>query len=195
MGATLSQPSTQAYVAVATELAQNSPTRVVGFENLGINGQGLNYVYPFPPSNGFGTLTADAVTRVDPLLARTGTKYLVIFAGTNDIFLNSTSGAATWTLLESYINARISAGWTAANICVGTMLPRQGQHESDRSTLNGSIRSNAAGMGYKVADFAADATMGPAGAENNTTYYQDLIHPTAAGHVILASIIKAAFGF
>lgn len=148
-----------------------------------------------PPSDHYGTLLADAITRVDPLLQYSGPKYLVIFAGTNDRFLNGTSGAAIWTLLQTYINARIAAGWLPGNICVGTMLPRQGLFETDRTTLNSSIRSNAAGMGYKVADFAADATMGPAGAENNATYYQDQIHPTAAGHVILANIVKAAFGF
>jgi len=160
--------------------------------NFGINGQGLNYVYPVAPSNTFGTLTADALNRVDLVLANTGTKYLVIFAGTNDIFLNSTSGAATWALLQNYINARTAAGWAAANICVGTMLPRQGAHESDRTTYNDLIRSNAAGMGYKVCDFAADATMGCAGCESDKTYYADFIHPTAAGHVILGNIVKAA---
>jgi lysophospholipase L1-like esterase len=160
--------------------------------NFGINGQGLNYVYPVAPSNTFGTLTADAVTRVDPILSRAGDKYLIIFAGTNDIFLNSTSGAATWTLLQTYINARISAGWTAANICVVTMLPRQNTKESDRTTYNGLIRSNAAGMGYKVADAGADATIGCAGCENNTTYYADTIHPTAAGHLIIQGLISAA---
>ena len=159
--------------------------------NLGINGQGLNYVYPVPPSNTFGTLIADAVTRVDPFLAYSGNKRLVIFAGTNDIFLNGTSGAATWTLLETYINARIAAGWSAANIFVVTMLPRQNGHESDSTTYNNSIRSNAAGMGYKVADVAANATIGCAGCENNTTYYSDTIHPTAAGHLIIQGIITA----
>jgi len=94
--------------------------------------------------------------------------------------------------LQTYLNARISAGWTAGNICVGTMLPRQGQKESDRSTYNGLIRSNAAGMGYKVCDFAADTRIGDAGDENNTTYYSDTIHPTAAGQQILADIIKSA---
>lgn len=167
------------------------PSYVFGGVNRGINGQGLNYVYSQYPSNTFGTLTADAVTRVDPILAQSGTKYLVIFAGTNDIFLNGTSGAATWTLLETYINARLTAGWTAANICVVTMLPRQGGHESDRTTYNSSIRSNAAGMGYKVADAGADSTIGDAGDENNGTYYLDTIHPIDAGHVIIANLVKA----
>lgn len=146
----------------------------------------------YPSSSTYGTLTADAITRVDPLLPyNSGNNYLVIFAGTNDIFLNGTTGANTWTLLQAYINARIAAGWTAANICVVTMLPRQGQHESDRTAYNNLIRSNAAGMGYKVADAGADATIGCAGCENNTTYYSDTIHPTAAGHVIIANLISA----
>lgn len=160
--------------------------------NLGINGQGLNYVYPFPPSNNFGTLINDAVTRVDPVLANAGTKYLVIFAGTNDIFLNGTSGANTWLLLKAYIEARIAAGWAASNICVVTMPPRQGGNEANRATYNNAIRSNQATYGYKIADAGADATIGCAGCENNTAYYLDTIHPTAAGHVIFASIIYAA---
>lgn len=161
-----------------------------GVVQLGISGQGFNYVYPVYPSSTFPNLTVDAVNRVDPVLAYTGTKYLVIFAGTNDIFLNGTSGANTWTLAQTYINARISAGWTAANICVGTMLPRQNANEANRTTLNTSIRSNAAGLGYKVCDFAANTTIGDAGDENNPTYYLDTIHPNDAGHAILAQIVK-----
>ena len=149
----------------------------------------MNYVYPIPPSSDYGTLTADAVTRIDPLRYQVSNSYLIIFAGTNDIHVNGTSGAATWALLEAYINARIAAGWPAGNICVGTMLPRQNQHEADRTALNTAIRSNAAGMGYIVADFAADTTIGDAGDENNATYYADTIHPTAAGHAIMATII------
>lgn len=132
------------------------------------------------------------MARVDAARVNAPNNYLVIFAGTNDIFLNSTSGAAAWTLLEAYINARIAAGWPADHICVGTMLPRQNQHEADRTALNTAIRSNAAGMGYVVADFAANTTIGDAGDENNATYYADTIHPTAAGHAIMASIIIAA---
>lgn len=190
MGAGLGSPSTQSYPHLVTLAAQAAdPARYFETWNFGINGQGLNYVYPSPPSNSYGTLTADAVTRVDPILSRDGTKYLVIFAGTNDIWLNSTTGAGAWTLLETYINARISAGWTVGNICVGTMLPRQNGNESARTTYNGLIRGNAAGMGYKVCDFAADSRIGDAGDENDATYYSDTIHPTAAGQAILSQII------
>lgn len=193
LGATTTDPATKSYpyLVYQAALTQDS-TRVFGYANFGINGQGLNYVYTQSPSNQFGTLTADAVTRVDPILSQPGaTKYLVIFAGTNDIFLNSTTGANTWTLLQTYISARISAGWTAANICVGTMLPRQSSNESNRTALNNAIRSNQGTYGYKIADFAANATMGTSGQENNATYYSDTIHPTDAGQVILGNIVSA----
>ena len=165
-----------------------------GFVRDGINGQGLNYVYSQPPSSYFGTLTQDAVARIDTtLLQPNSAKYLVIFAGTNDIFLNGASGAATATLLQTYIAARISAGWIANHICVVTMLPRQGAHESDRTALNTSTRSNAAGVGYLVADVAADPTIGPAGSENNTTYYNsDNIHPKDAGQAIIGNIVTSS---
>ena len=177
---------------VTTEYRAANVSRPTEEYNFGINGQGLNYIYPVAPSNSFGTLTADALGRVDWVLASSGTKYLVIFAGTNDRFLNGTSGAGVWALLQAYINARIAAGWVPGNICVGTMLPRQGAYETDRAALNSSIRSNAATLGYKVCDFAADSRIGDAGDENNATYYSDTIHPTAAGHAILAAIVKAA---
>lgn len=176
-----------AYPYLTTQLASSL---TFGMVQLGISGQGFNYVYPVYPSSTFPNLTVDAVNRVDPILSQTGSKYLIIFAGTNDIFLNGTSGANTWTLAETYINARISAGWTIANVCVGTMLPRQNAHESDRTAYNNAIRSNAAGMGYKVCDFAANTTIGEAGDENNPTYYLDTIHPNDAGHAILAQIVK-----
>jgi phospholipase/lecithinase/hemolysin len=130
------------------------------------------------------------VTRVDPLRYQVTPSYLVIFAGTNDIHVNGTSGAATWTLLETYINARISAGWTAANICVVTMLPRQNAHEADRTAYNNAIRSNQATYGYVIADMDLTA-LGVAGAENNTALFADQIHPTAAGHVMLQTSISA----
>ena len=190
-GETTTDPATKAYpYLVYNEIRTANPSWVWGYGNYGITGQGFGYVYPYPPSNTFGNLTQDAVTRIDPILTYSGTKYLVIFAGTNDIFLNGRNAAQTWALLQTYLNARISAGWTPANICVGTMLPRQSLNESIRTTYNASIRSNVPGMGCKVCDFAANATMGEAGDENNTTYYSDTIHPTDAGQAILAQIVK-----
>lgn len=163
----------------------------MGMFNFGINGQGLNYVYNVPPSDSFGTLTADAVTRVDPVLAYSGVKYLVVFAGTNDIFLNGTTGANCWTLLQTYINARITAGWSPANICVVTMLPRQSTNESARTTFNGLIASNQVSMGYKIADAGGDAIYGAFAATANPALYPDTIHPADAGHTTIKNLVVA----
>lgn len=190
-GAGLLSPATQTYPALVWQAAITAhPTLAFGLWAFGINGQGFSYVYP--PSSDFPNLTVDAVNRVDPVLPMSGTHYLVIFAGTNDIFLNNKTGTEAGALNLTYIDARIAAGWPAANICVGTMLPRQNAHEADRTTYNGLIRSNAVLRGYKVCDFAANSTIGDAGDENNTTYYSDTIHPTAAGQVIIAGVISAA---
>jgi len=116
----------------------------------------------------------------------------VIFAGTNDIFLYSQTGAQTAALLQTYVDARNAAGWAYSDICVCTMLPRQSANESARTAYNSDIRTNAI-KGYVVADVGADATIGVFSAPTNTTYYSDTIHPTDAGHAIVASIIKTAF--
>lgn len=188
--------ATQRFSYLVTTAYNAGAPAVTGTEfNFGINGQGLNYVYSVAPSDHYGTLIADAVLRVNPLLQYSGPKYLVFFGATNDIFLNGTTGSGAWTLMSTYIDQEIAAGFTPGNICVGTMLPRQGQHETDRTTLNGLIRTNAPGKGVKICDFAANGSIGCAGCEDNTSFFLDRIHPAAAGHVIMADIIKATFGF
>lgn len=170
----------------------NPPTTVVQVLNYGISGQSFDYVYGVPPSNSFGNLTQDALARVDIVLNRDGQKYLVIFAGTNGIFLKGNSGNTEATLNLAYLDARLAAGWPAGHICNGTMLPRQNQHESDRTTYNTTIRTGSTSRGVKICDFAANATIGCAGCENNTTYFGDTVHPLAAGHVIMGQIVKDA---
>lgn len=177
-------------MVTATYQAAN-PSKATQEYNFGINGQSYDYVYPVAPSNSFGNLTADATTRVDPVLNDQGTKYLVIFAGTNGIHLKRNSGATEAALALAYVDARIAAGWTAANICLVTMLPRQGQYESERTAFNTALRAGATARGVKLADLDTTA-LGAAGAEFNSALYQDLIHPTAAGHVTIASVITAA---
>lgn len=179
---------------VYASLVAAHPGQTIGLSNYGVNGQGLGYAYYLPPSNQYGTLIQDGVTRVDPILALPGpiaSKYLVIFAGTNDIFLNGKTGAQVAALNLAYVDARLAAGWIPGNICVGTMLPRQTAHEADRSVYNASIRNNAAGRGYKVCDYAANPQIGCAGCEANTAFYFDFIHPNQAGQQILANITTA----
>jgi len=112
---------------------------------------------------------------------------LFVGDGRNDM---STGLATTFVAdLKAYCLARKAVGW---KVVVATVLP---------STLLGfNTKRNAANV-LIVADtsfydalarFDLDATMGPDAAASNTTYYSDGTHPTAAGHVILAPIAKAA---
>lgn len=172
------------YLANATAVANHG--WYTGFIQRGYDGASYSGVYL-----SLTPLTTDAITRIDPFLAQTGTKWLVIFAGTNDIFGGGKTGAQTAALLQTYVADRIAAGWSANHIIVCTMLPRGGS-DTARDALNADIRSNAVSVGYLVADLAANATIGVANANTNLTYYAaDQIHPIDAGHTIIASIVAA----
>ena len=147
-------------------------------------------------SKTLATLTTDAPTWVDPLKSGAGKDYLVIFAGTNDIYLAGKTGAQTYTQLVTYCTARRSAGWN--KIIVVTMLPRGGTTmETYRQDYNSAIRAGFAAGTLPcdaVADVGSDPTIGQAGQQANTTYFFDAIHPTKAGDTIVASYTSPAVG-
>lgn len=141
-------------------------------------------------------MQADAAYEIDVHLAADyATKTLVVWGGTNDIFLGA-SAATTITRLQTYLAARRTAGWT--RIVVLTILPRSGvgtpgTQEADRQTVNTWIRANAAAEGYVVADVGADSRIGDAGDETDLTYYStDTTHLIAAGYAVVAGTVKAA---
>lgn len=126
------------------------------------------------------------------------TEYVLsVELGTNDLFA-ARSPATVASDLAAYIDARIAAGWQ--KIVCHTILPRSGvggtteaQFNSDRATLNTTIRSWVGGRVTACADWAAEATMGPDGASNNVTYYNgDKTHPTTAGQTLLEVVTRAA---
>lgn len=126
------------------------------------------------------------------------TEYVLsIELGTNDLFA-ARAPATVASDLAAYIDARIAAGWQ--KIVCHTILPRSGiggtteaQFNSDRATLNTTIRSWVGGRVTVCADWAAEATMGPDGASNNATYYQaDKTHPTVAGQTLLEVVTRTA---
>lgn len=137
-----------------------------------------------------GSTMADLNSRaasVDATYVSGANNILFVGDGRNDM---STGLATTFVAdLKAYCLARKAVGW---KVVVATVLP---------STLLGfNTKRNAANV-LIVADtsfydalarFDLDATMGPDAAASNTTYYSDGTHPTAAGHVILAPIAKAA---
>ena len=158
------------------------------YKNRCIGGQGFTYVYNSSayPNN----LVDDAAAEVDAAMSGSLTNYLIVFAGTNDYKLGAKTPAQIRTAFQTYIAARIAAGWTASRICVCTMLPRETVNETDRSTINSNFTADAGTYGYTLAPLHLNASIGAAGQQNNTTYFLDTIHPTDAGQAIIASIIK-----
>ncbi len=122
-----------------------------------------------------------------------------VYAGSNDLY----NGALATNTFPSLVRLWTAMRGWGFKVIAHTLTPRSdagvaGGFETERQALCTLIRNNPQYYDYLV-DAAADATMGPAGAETNATYYQaDKVHPTAAGNLILANLAKpayTAFGF
>ena len=119
---------------------------------------------------------------------------LVWFSGTNDIWGSSDSADTIITSISTACAARKAAGWQ--KVIVATILPRgpgNDANETKRQTVNASIRANYATYADGLVDIGNDATIGQATQNSNTTYYNaDQIHPSEAGHAIIAGYMKTA---
>jgi lysophospholipase L1-like esterase len=122
---------------------------------------------------------------------------LLVAAGTNDLAnANNLSD-----LLDRYYSLLDSARATGWKTVACTILPRSNPgmvagvqgFEAARSTFNADLVANWASHADALADVAAINGMGAAGDSDNTTYYAaDKVHPTAAGHALLAPVYQAA---
>lgn len=182
----------QIYLPRIAALITSNAVGVAQWTRCGINGASWNFAwvsagYPY-------TLTQDAPLRVDP--KRSGLpNWLIVFAGTNGITLNANSAATEYAAFQTYIAARVAAGWPAAKIIVCTMLPRTGVSETTRTNYNASLVGDSGGVGYKLARLDLDASIGAAGQDTNLTWFLDGTHPTDAGQAIIASLIYAQMTF
>lgn len=136
-------------------------------------------------------LTGDRVAVDRKLSPYHPANVVIIFEGSNDLYYGASAATTLANLLEAY--ALQCAACPGAIVGVGTILPRSQlatppTFNADRATVNTGLR---AALGSRVVDFAANATMGPDGASDNVTYYQDGTHPTVAGHAILGGIAAA----
>lgn len=144
-------------------------------------------------SSTLANLTSRAAT-VDAIIQpnRGSTKYILsVLIGANDL-AGYSSTANYITDLQTYCLNRKKAGWT---VIICTILPIDGgtTHNSRRATVNTDITTNWVSGGYvdAVADFAADAIMGPDNSRSvNPTYWSDTIHPSSTGQARLESIIR-----
>lgn len=122
----------------------------------------------------------------------------ILFAGTNDMFVDSRTAVQVKADAITWCNARKSAG--VNKIGIMGMLPR-GASDTQRQALRASFLADftvptasplifAAGPGITYADryvdLGGDPTIGPFAARSNTTLYPDAIHPSDTGHAIIA---------
>jgi lysophospholipase L1-like esterase len=152
--------------------------------NFGVSGQGI------------AAMISDGVSQIDSLYnAANGRDTVVYWGGTNDIAFSSGQATATYNNIVAYGTARRAAGWRTY---VLTLLPRsdagvQGSFETDRQTVNSSIRTNWATFADGLIDVAADSRIGDAGDQTDTRYYNtDLVHLNNAGARVVAELVAAA---
>lgn len=173
------------------------------FRNMAVSGTRL--------SLSTDNMTTVAQDYVDPLIttksiiptsgtggaARPTRKYiLTLLAGSNDGCLASASVATFVANVVAFCAARKAAGFD--KVILGTVLPRSDVagplNEANRLTYNATITApgwaEANGIDG-IFDFGSHAIMGVKANNTDTTYYSDLIHPTSAGHELLAPIWQA----
>jgi lysophospholipase L1-like esterase len=137
-------------------------------------------------------LSSDAATQIDGLLSGLKPKNIVIvWAGTNDIAVDSRTGAQAEALLNTYCTARRTAGY---KVVVLTMISRgmfNGTQEGYRQDFNTAVRANWTTYADALVDVDANTVVGGVGTYANTTYYQnDQIHLKAAGFAAVAAALQ-----
>jgi lysophospholipase L1-like esterase len=172
--------ATQSFAAIlASKLGCSVSNQGVGSAGWNVESGGV--------FGGTGNLTALAAANVDPLLSSLALNGLqpdlVLFAGLNDI-RDGASPAAAFATFQTYYNARISAGWSAGNIFVCTLLIA-GITGAGQLAYNNLLYQG----GFNLIRFDGDSNMGSASYPTNALVCQaDNIHPTDLGHTVLASI-------
>jgi lysophospholipase L1-like esterase len=175
------------YVPRLAELARADRKAWIRTQHFGINGHSWDYAWP---SSGYPyTLLEDGSLRVDTARSTRLPNWLIAFAGTNGITIARHDAAYEYAKLQSYVRARIDAGWDPAQIIVCTMLPREGTPSAVRADYNARIVSGATALGYKVARLDLDPNIGADAASANPDYFSDGVHPTDAGHEVIARVI------
>lgn len=103
------------------------------------------------------------------------------------------------SIVGAYCIARRNAGWDG--IVLGTLCSRgdgiianfdTAYQQPYNAIIKGTGWAAAHGV-TAIADIASDSRLGASGANSNTTYFEDLVHPTAEGAAIGGPILRAAF--
>ena len=116
---------------------------------------------------------------------QTSNNVLVVNEVGNDIILGGASEATARENMRALIAQGRASGW---RVLFATTTPRTAGGQVECANINTYFRTHPSEHDGLV-DWAADSHLSD---PTNTTYYQDGVHPTAAGAVILASLTAAA---
>lgn len=146
--------------------------------------------------NKLSDMATQATTQVDPTYdSRKVNNFCVIWGGTNSMYSGESgdfSGSGAYDRLVTYCQARQAEGF---KVIVLTCLPRTNVgtpagFETQRTAFNASVRANWRTFADAMADVAADSRLSDS---TDTTYFNaDLVHLTATGNAVVASIVLDA---
>lgn len=137
-------------------------------------------------------IVGSEANRVGTLCAPSpGPAVAIVFAGTNDFGYGVPTAAGIFGYLASETQILKAAG---CRVFLATMISRVGNdvnstaYDVDKNAYDALILGKANSIGAEgVIDFAANPLLGADGANANTTYFQDGVHPTQLGQNLLAA--------
>jgi len=156
-----------------------------------------------PPTGGAGLVPMGPQAAIAFYNPRRRVNLITLECGVNDYVAGNTAAQA-FTGITNFVTAAKATGYTVfvATLTDSCHIFDGGAETTFRAALNTSIRNGAAGQGYTVVDYAANANIGADGASTNLTYFQieptcgngsnEGVHLTAAGAAIQAGIMEAA---
>lgn len=165
-------------------------------QNSGDDGNTTSYPYALAQSLGYaydlvvhnmgvtGLGTAD-LPDVDYLLRPYGPNHLILEIGVNDLSHTADSAATIYARRQAYATARQAAGWTVTDCTVTVIGTADAGINARRTAYNTLIRSGSS----RLVDLAANAHIGDGATTPSTWVTSDLVHLTATGNALAASII------
>jgi len=157
-------------------LIVNTTTKPLLVPNFGVPGQTQ------------ASMNADAVAQVDALYAATNEKNIAYCGGGANDVVTADTAATIQTAIQTWCSTRRAAGF---QVIVATIPPAttiSGANETKRAAINTWVRANWASWADRLCDLDGDARLQT---PSNTTYYlSDGVHYTAAGHAVVAELVK-----
>lgn len=125
----------------------------------------------------FSSREATAPTRVDHLFKSAFDGVIVASGGTLELSTGS-SAASVLTAQQTNVTNRHAVGWQVLVATIPASTGITGGEETERLSYNASVRANTGNWHDGCIDLAADSRLQD---PNNTTYFVDGTHFTAAG--------------